>query len=40
MPENWEHVVLDRKAMDKLADRGIPYFQQRIRAVNDEAPGA
>ncbi|KAK4547692.1 hypothetical protein LTR36_000649 [Oleoguttula mirabilis] len=44
LPENWEHVVLDKKAMDKLAARGINYYQDRIRGgvldVDDEAPGA
>ncbi|KAK5128318.1 hypothetical protein LTR85_002985 [Meristemomyces frigidus] len=44
LPQNWEHVVLDKKAMDKLRDRGINYYQDRIRGgvldVNDQTPGA
>ena len=44
LPENWEHVVLDKKAIDKLRDRGIRYHQDRIRGgaveLEDEDSGA
>lgn len=31
MPENWEYVVLDKKAIDQIHARGIEYEQERIR---------
>ncbi|KAK5133417.1 hypothetical protein LTR08_007756 [Meristemomyces frigidus] len=43
LPDHFEHVILDKKAMDKLRARNIPYVQQRVRGAvdaDDEAPGA
>ncbi|GAB7362011.1 hypothetical protein MBLNU230_g2046t1 [Neophaeotheca triangularis] len=31
LPQNWSHVILDKKARDKLADRGIQYHQESVR---------
>lgn len=31
LPANWEKVVLDKKAIEKLVERGIAYYQERIR---------
>ncbi|TKA81393.1 hypothetical protein B0A55_02060 [Friedmanniomyces simplex] len=39
LPENWECVVLDRKAIMKLRERSFQYEQERIRQINDAAPG-
>lgn len=33
LPANWEHVKLDKKAMDQLASLNIPYEQERSRGV-------
>ncbi|KAK6435700.1 hypothetical protein LTR95_008112 [Oleoguttula sp. CCFEE 5521] len=32
--ENWRSVVLGKKEIEKLSSRGIPYYQDRIRAVD------
>lgn len=44
LPMNWEHIVLDKKAIDKIRARGIPYHQEKIRgpvvAGDEEADGA
>lgn len=31
LPKNWEYVMLDKKAMDKLKQKGIPYEQEQQR---------
>lgn len=31
LPQNWEHVILDKKAIEKLHERGIEYHQERVR---------
>lgn len=38
LPQNFDKIVLDKKAMDKLRNLGIPYEQPQIRtrAVLDE----
>ncbi|KAI5356893.1 hypothetical protein Slin15195_G089920 [Septoria linicola] len=33
LPKNWDKVMLDKKAQDKLRSRGIIYEQPRVRAV-------
>ena len=33
LPQNWDHVVLDRKAIVKLKSEGIEYHQERIRST-------
>ncbi|WPA99253.1 uncharacterized protein RHO25_003870 [Cercospora beticola] len=33
LPRNWDKVILDKKAIDRLAQRGIPYDQGRSRAA-------
>nr|POE50688.1 hypothetical protein CFP56_16203 [Quercus suber] len=35
LPRNFEHIVLDKKAIDDLQARGIPYEQDRIRAATE-----
>ncbi|KAI7082210.1 hypothetical protein KC356_g8559 [Hortaea werneckii] len=32
LPENWEHIVLDKKAIEKIHSRGINYQQARMRS--------
>ena len=33
LPPNWEFVMLDKKAMDKLRQKGVAYTQDRQRGV-------
>lgn len=33
LPDNWEHIVLDRKLIHKLHERGIQYVQNPVRAA-------
>lgn len=34
LPQNFEHIALDKKAIVKLHSLGIPYEQESIRARN------
>ena len=38
LPENWEHIVLDKKAIEKIHSRGINYQQARMRSGGVVAP--
>lgn len=31
LPRNFEHIVLDKKAIDRLRTLGVPYHQERMR---------
>ncbi|KAF2863810.1 hypothetical protein K470DRAFT_254698 [Piedraia hortae CBS 480.64] len=39
LPEGWNRVILDKKAILKLQEQGIPYEQRRIRRVGNAQPG-
>lgn len=34
LPRNFDHIVLDKKAIEKLHSLGIDYQQGRLRGVN------
>ncbi|KAM3421037.1 hypothetical protein BST61_g1456 [Cercospora zeina] len=38
LPRNWDKVILDKKAIDRLTQRGIPYDQGRSRHVARVTP--